>query len=349
MQGFNMGRYVPPDAEGVLSGNQLIKRHALGHRASKLSQGILKVRFEMPFPIWCSSCPRPTVIGQGVRFNAEKKKVGSYHSSPIWSFRFSHADCGGVIEMRTDPKNHDFDVVEGARRRDTGENIVREGDVEILTEEERERLRQNAFAGLEKTIEDRDRLASSAKRVADLEDVSARHWEDPYARNQALRKTFRAERKRLEKEAGIAEELKGRMGLEIDLLPASASDELRATLVDFGPKHDAESAFTKPLFPSALKSDGVVKRDDAKEKGRTKAEVLAAKRKEGLVSRIISNTRKAQDPFLVESTGSALKFAKITGVKRKLASPELPERAEAKKGVIERRDALAGLVDYDSE
>ncbi|KAL9070099.1 MAG: hypothetical protein Q9157_005923, partial [Trypethelium eluteriae] len=75
MQGFNMGRYVPPEHEGTLSGNQLAGKHALGARAAKLkSAGILTVRFELPFAIWCSSCPPETLIGQGVRFNAEKKK-----------------------------------------------------------------------------------------------------------------------------------------------------------------------------------------------------------------------------------------------------------------------------------
>jgi len=343
-----MGRYVPPDAEGVMSGNQLNKRHGLGHRASKLSQGILKVRFEMPFPIWCTTCPRETIIGQGVRFNAEKKKVGNYHSSPIWSFRFTHADCGGWIEMRTDPEKHDFEVVHGARRRDTGDNIMREGDVEVMSEEERQRLRQNAFAGLEKTIEDRDRLDGAQKRVAELEDVSARQWDDPYTRNQALRRTFRAERKRLEKEAGSAAELKDRMGLGIELLPGLASDELRAALVDFGPKHDGESALEKPLFPSVSKRSAA-RREMSKEKGRTRSEALAARRKDKLVSRIVTNTRKAQDPFLVESAGSASMIAKMAGLKRKRASPEPSERAGEKKAVPAKREALAGLVDYDSE
>ncbi|KAJ8110402.1 hypothetical protein ONZ43_g5877 [Nemania bipapillata] len=106
MQGFNMGRYVPPDVEGTISGNALNKKHALGARASKLrTEGILTVRFEMPFGVWCETCPKPTIIGQGVRFNAEKKKVGAYYSTPIWSFRMRHADCGGVIEIRTDPAN----------------------------------------------------------------------------------------------------------------------------------------------------------------------------------------------------------------------------------------------------
>ncbi|KFY09562.1 hypothetical protein V492_05445, partial [Pseudogymnoascus sp. VKM F-4246] len=144
MQGFNMGRYVPPDQEGVLSGNALQKKHPLGSRASKSHLGILTVRFEMPFPIWCTTCPKPTVIGQGVRFNAQKRKVGMYHSTPIWAFGLKHVACGGEIEIRTDPRNTAYVVAAGARKRDTGDDVVREGDVVVLSEREREERRENA-------------------------------------------------------------------------------------------------------------------------------------------------------------------------------------------------------------
>ncbi|CRK48657.1 hypothetical protein BN1723_020625, partial [Verticillium longisporum] len=96
MQGFNMGRYVPPDLEGTVSGNALHAKLPPGRSAAK--PGVQTVRFEMPFAIWCSTCPKPTIIGQGVRFNAEKRRTGAYHSTPIWTFRMRHAACGGTIE-----------------------------------------------------------------------------------------------------------------------------------------------------------------------------------------------------------------------------------------------------------
>ncbi|POR38629.1 Protein saf4, partial [Tolypocladium paradoxum] len=96
MQGFNMGRYVPPDLEGTTTGNKL---------HNKRPASTPTVRFEMPFAVWCASCPKPTLIGQGVRFNAEKRRAGAYHTTPIWSFRMRHADCGGALEIRTDPRN----------------------------------------------------------------------------------------------------------------------------------------------------------------------------------------------------------------------------------------------------
>ncbi|KAI0965339.1 CWC16 protein [Xylaria arbuscula] len=244
MQGFNMGRYVPPDVEGTISGNALNKKHALGSRASKLrTEGILTVRFEMPFGVWCGTCAKPTLIGQGVRFNAEKKKVGAYHSTPIWSFRMRHADCGGEIEIRTEPANAEYVVAEGGTRRDTGDDkddslvssrALVGGLGEILTGKEKDALRNDAFARLEKTIEDRGVVIERSHRIAELEDASYRAWEDPYAQNRRLRAAFRAGRKTREKEAASTDELQNRMSLGIDLLPATEEDAKRAALVDFG-------------------------------------------------------------------------------------------------------------------
>ncbi|KHN99088.1 DUF455 domain protein [Metarhizium album ARSEF 1941] len=236
MQGFNMGRYVPPDVEGTTSANRLHSKHALGRRASKLaSHGILTVRFEMPFPVWCGSCPRPTVIAQGVRFNAEKKRVGAYYTSPIWSFRFRHAECGGTIEMRTDPKNTAYVVAEGATRRDTGAGGPGEQQgPAVTTDQEREALRSSAFASLEKTIADRRRLEAAAHRIDGLLDAQARSWDDPYAQNQRLRRAFRAGRRHREQEARRADDLRDRMSLGMDLVPATAGDAETAAAVRFG-------------------------------------------------------------------------------------------------------------------
>lgn len=113
MQGFGFGRYRPPDQDPTKdSFNQ--GRHPLGARARKIDQGILVVRFELPFNIWCGGCN--SHIGQGVRYNAEKKHVGDYYSTKIWAFRCKCHLCSHWFEVRTDPKNAQYVVHEGARR-----------------------------------------------------------------------------------------------------------------------------------------------------------------------------------------------------------------------------------------
>ncbi|KAL7946547.1 CWC16 protein [Trichoderma barbatum] len=362
MQGFNMGRYVPPDLEGTTSGNKLNNKHPLGNRASKLaSHGILTVRFEMPFPIWCAHCPKPTIIGQGVRFNAEKKRAGNYYTSPIWSFRFRHAECGGWIEMRTDPKNTAYVVVEGATKRDTGgdDGVDRSGDGAILTDAEREALRKNAFATLEKTIADRKQLEMAVERIDDLQDLSKRHWDDPYAQNQRLRKAFRVGRKEREKMAAATEDLQERMGLGMDLLPEREEDAKRAALVDFGSKPEGEGdedrALSKPLFASTAtttlrakpqKKPSSSSLSSALKDTRLKSEKEASRRKESFVAGVISNTRAAQDPFLVQPNNSDKATSRpFLGIvkKRKRIDGEPDGGPETKAATP------VGLVQYDSD
>lgn len=386
-----MGRYVPPDAEGVLTANQASgKGHALGRRAAKLkTEGALVVRFEMPFAVWCDGCeaasasksggPRPQIIGQGVRFNAEKRRAGSYHSTPIWSFRMRHAACGGWLEIRTDPQHTAYVVVSGGRRRDTeagderaaAESLVGGGDAALLrglgtTPAEREEQRASAFSSLERTIEDRAALAAAGARIDAIGEVSARQWDDPYARNQALRKAFRVGRHQREREGAADDALRDRMSLGIDLLPETEEDVRRAQLIDFGTRPASEDESKDAVLARPLFGDGKSKMDDAdageknkktsdgRKSGRVgkrlKSEIATTKVKKLLVSEIVGNTRLANDPFL-EPRSREFKIAPlIPGLKRKRDAGEeepisRPEERPAEKATI----VSSGLVDYDSD
>lgn len=343
-----MGRYVPPDQEGLMSGNQLHGKHALGARANKISQGILTVRFEMPFPIWCTHCPKPTIIGQGVRFNAEKKKVGNYFSSAIYSFRMKHTACGGWIEIRTDPKNTAYVVTEGARKRDLGGDKEEEGYIKILTKEEREALRDNAFAALEGKVEDKQRLEHSKKRLEELQDLSEQTWEDPYEQNKRLRKAFRESRKQREKEAGVTAALQDKMSLGLDLLPEHDDDARRAALIEYGENDNektTDKAIAKPLFKTeepAGKSKSKSKVSNVSRK--LKSEELARKKKENIAAEIRGNTRAAMDPFLTDTRTSNFKSISkpfLAGVKRK--------HSQLDEGDLPGATAGVALVDYDSD
>ncbi|KAL1839459.1 hypothetical protein VTJ49DRAFT_1497 [Mycothermus thermophilus] len=350
MQGFNMGRYRPPDADEP-GGFSRPKRRAITASAPV-------VRFEMPFAIWCAHCPKPTLIGQGVRFNAEKLRAGAYHSTPIWSFRLRHADCGGEIEMRTDPARADFVIVSGARRRDYGGADAEDEDGSLVaslgavapipTPRERDEQRETAFGRLEKTIADRERLLSASQRIAELQEEGARRWEDPYSQNQRLRKAFRAGRHAREREAARAEDIKARLGgIGIDLLPETEEDARRARLVEFGSvvdtaggedgdgKGDADpvrdvrlnKTLAKPLFEPSRSNGGTgdKKGDGKATPRRLKSEIKAARMRENLVAEIISNTRAAKDPFLDFGNGSKKDRPLLAGLKRKRALEEAPD------------------------
>ena len=329
-----------------MSGNQLHGKHALGARANKISQGILTVRFEMPYPIWCTHCPKPTIIGQGVRFNAQKKKVGNYFSTPIYSFRMKHVACGGWIEIQTDPKNTAYVVTEGARKRDTGEDKIMEGDLKIMTQDEREAMRDNAFASLEGKVEDKKRLDHAKRRLEELQDLSEQQWEDPYEQNKRLRKSFRQGRKEREKTAGVTAALQDKMSLGIELLPEHEDDVRRAGFIEFGDidgDRIVDKIMSRPLFSSHEFQDSK-KSKSTNVSRKLKAEKLAEKRTADIAAEIRGNTRAAMDPFLADVQSSAVRAkngpkALLTGVRRK--KTELDEAPKSPVG--------ANLVDYDSD
>ncbi|KAJ8607062.1 hypothetical protein MRB53_040571 [Persea americana] len=234
MQGFNMGRYhAPSSLDSSLAPNA-------SQRPARKLTAPPTIRFEMPFAIWCSTCPSTStsrLIGQGVRFNAEKKKVGNYYSTPIWSFRMKHTACGGWLEIRTDPKSTEYIVTEGAKKRDTGDDATvaeRTGAQVIGEVDEREKARQDAFAKLEITIADRVQAKSDASRIEELRSVKERDWRDVDEANRKLRGMFRIGRKERELEAGKTRDLQKKMSLGIDLLAETEEDRRRATFVQFG-------------------------------------------------------------------------------------------------------------------
>ena len=327
-----MGRYVPPEHEGVHSHNALANKHPLGARARKLkSEGILTVRFELPFAVWCTTCPKETIIGQGVRFNAEKKKVGNYYSTPIYSFRFKHTVCGGWIEIRTDPKNTAYVVTEGAKKRDTGDDKVLDGEIRVgLTEAEKDRLEKDGgFASLEGKVEDKRRLMTEAGRLEELAKRSDRDWDDPYAQSKRLRRTFRAERRVRQADEKAGEALKDRMSLGIDLLPETEGDRARAKYIDFGDATANATSVSRPLFSKDSATISPTK--DRGKRGRLKAADMLAERKALFQEQIRGNTRAAVDPFLKEG---------------KVWNPAVKVRRHEETHKVQPTTAL---VDYDSD
>ncbi|OAX85488.1 hypothetical protein ACJ72_00120 [Emergomyces africanus] len=358
MQGFNMGRYVPPDQEGLTTGNKLANKHPLGSRARHLqTTGELTVRFEMPFAVWCSTCqPADTVlIGQGVRFNALKKRVGNYYSTPIYSFRMKHTVCGGWIEIRTDPKNTAYVVTEGGRRRDTGElekgEYEEDGEITLRVSHGAaagDSAEKDAFSKIEGKVADQKRVMTEKMRMEELRKRQERDWEDPYEQSRRLRRAFRAERKRRETAQGVTEALRDRMSLGIELLEESEGDRVRAGMVDFAPADNntvggavARRVIAKPLFETkSLPTTPPDRRRDKKGRRPKKPEVIAAERKALLQQELSGNTRAAVDPFLLDNNSDwtpGVKRRRMVGSANAAPAENGPPQ-ERKRGDVEDRD-----------
>jgi coiled-coil domain-containing protein 130 len=306
MQGFNMGRYIPPASQDPsLSSNKVggfnsQKGHPLGSRFSKAKQGLITVRFEMPFDVWCESCKPEFLIKQGIRFNAEKKKVGKYLTSPIWEFSFRHPPCSGIIAIRTDPEKTQYVVAAGGRKKAGAPTTALDKDYgEILTEEERERRRNDAFAHLEGQNEEKIQAKTDGAQLKRLYEAQSRHWDDPYTANQRLRRDFRVGRNQREAAAMEKQEIAERYGLGLALLDHTQEDADRAALVEYGVVDGTpESALAKPMFVSQ-KSPCLQERP----KETTKAQWKQQQTTKLFQESVVSSTKAKMNPFGDETVG----------------------------------------------
>lgn len=219
MQGFQ--RYYKPDFDWKDKQkdtlNKVAGKHALGDRARKLDKGILIVRFELPFNVWCGTCNNH--IGAGVRYNAEKKKIGSYYSTPIFSFRCKCHLCAGWFEVQTDPKNTRYVVTEGAKQQAQDWDPEEEGGFPASYTREGEGPAAKgseaggAFASFEQQATSKKRAMTAQERLDEMEQYSEDRWSDPFALNRNLRRSFREHKGKQRERVGQDDALADKYGL----------------------------------------------------------------------------------------------------------------------------------------
>ncbi|KDN41795.1 DUF572-domain-containing protein [Tilletiaria anomala UBC 951] len=326
MQGFNMGRYRPYDSDPRKeSFNSLVGKHPLGDRARKLDQGILIVRFELPFNVWCDGCKNH--IGQGVRYNAEKKKVGSYLSTPIWSFRCKCHLCSNWFEVRTDPQNTRYVVESGARQQNQEWDADANGSFSIELGDagpssSKAEAPKDPFAALEKANKDKTQAKTSADRIAELEEFSESRWSDPYTLNSTLRRQLRKEKRALIREGEADDAVRKRIGWTNDF-PLAKEDEgtrdqaMQAWRQEKGKQREENAKFkfdrdklslglatprnTVPRCgerarpSSSLSASAIAVRGPSKPTHKRSATGSPAQQ---LAAKLASNTRRRRDPFL---------------------------------------------------
>ncbi|TPX45395.1 hypothetical protein SeMB42_g01704 [Synchytrium endobioticum] len=255
-------KYYPPDwdpSKGSI--NTYVGQHPLRDRARKLDQGILIIRFEMPFNIWCDGCENH--IGMGVRYNAEKKKAGMYYTTPIWSFRMKCHLCDNWMEIHTDPKNTEYVVVSGARRKQEDWDPEENGTLKLKDDSEAEQLASNPFYKLEHDLQDTKKGEEALPIITQLQLRSAKAWSDPFSNSQKLRKRFREDKKEREVIQKESDAFRDKKNLSIPILPASESDAKQATEVIFEENllHTAEgrkaAIASGSIFGDSMQSPGM--------------------------------------------------------------------------------------------
>ncbi|KAG8810303.1 hypothetical protein FRC17_002987 [Serendipita sp. 399] len=298
MQGFN--RYYPPDYDPKKHHtlNDYHGKHALGVRARKVDQGILITRFELPFNIWCGTCNAH--IGMGVRYNAEKRKVGMYYSTPIYAFRCKCHLCSGWFEIQTDPKNTRYVVTEGARQKDEEWDPEEAGGYAIHENDPTKAGPMDPLAQVEKTAESsRHAREVGAPRLESLQDLSETYNSDPYELSRRVRKQFRevkkVEKRKREEEDSVKDKY---------ALPSTMK------LVE-------EAEVREEAKVTWAKERAEWEHQDSTKRRRTIAQLGGMPKKDGtLAIDLLRSTLKSTDPFLSSSSGGSSRPT-IGGIVRK--------------------------------
>ncbi|XP_042308737.1 coiled-coil domain-containing protein 130 [Sceloporus undulatus] len=227
-----VNKYYPPDFDPAKHGslNKYRNSHPLRERARKLSQGILIIRFEMPYNIWCDGCQNH--IGMGVRYNAEKKKVGNYYTTPIYRFRMKCHLCPNHIEMQTDPANCDYVIVSGARRKEERWDGEANEQIMATAHEEKQKLETDAMYRLEHGSKDQSKLQRALPTLQNIQEAQSA-WKDDFALNSLLRQKFREEKKVLQEEEKKDLALQKKANLNIPLVRESDEDRHLAALFKY--------------------------------------------------------------------------------------------------------------------
>ncbi|XP_024940032.1 coiled-coil domain-containing protein 130 homolog isoform X1 [Cephus cinctus] len=244
--------YYPPDYDPKVGGlNKFLGTHALRERARKLHMGILIIRFEMPYNIWCDGCGNH--IGMGVRYNAEKKKVGMYYSTPVYQFRMKCHLCDNHFEIKTDPGNLDYIIVSGARRQENRWDPKDNEQVVPETKEVSRRLYDDAMYKLEHCMDDTKTARSRDSALDNAIALNDTHWRDDYSSNCALRASFRvryfARKKELQEKGTLDQQLLKNSSLNIELVSEHEDDIKLARLLmhssQKGNKKDTRSSLKR--------------------------------------------------------------------------------------------------------
>jgi len=231
--------YYPPDFDpkvhGSLNGYHGV--HALRERARKMDRGILIIRFEMPYNIWCGGCNQH--IGMGVRYNAEKTKVGMYYTTPIYQFRMKCHLCTNHFSIKTDPANLDYVIVDGARRQERRWDPTQNGQVVPDDKSVGKKLADDAMFKLEHEKADRGKSAEIAPHITEIADIQDR-VKDDYLANRMLRDRFRRRKKEMIAKTKKDKEVLKRSGLQIDLVDECPEDVKLAQLLSIQARKEAE-------------------------------------------------------------------------------------------------------------
>merc|ERR1719195_1485265 len=242
----------------------------------------------MPYNIWCLSCNKH--IGMGVRYNAEKTKIGMYYTTPVYQFRMNCHLCSAKISIKTDPGNMDYVIVEGARRVEQRWDPTQNGQI----------VPDDKSVGR--------KLADSAPRLGQLSQLQDR-VKDDWLANRMLRDQFRARKKERKAQLEKDKLITGKCGLELELVAEEEEDVRMARLLNVQAKTDADERRQEDrgditagnIFAAAAGKSSAIK--DCKESSKSDKKLHALK--------TIGKATKSKQSELLNKKGFGLIINKV--------------------------------------
>merc|ERR1719319_481683 len=191
----------------------------------------------MPYNIWCDGCKNH--IGMGVRYNAEKTKIGMYYTTPVYQFRMKCYLCDNKFDIKTDPGNLDYVIVQGATRQERRWDPTDNGQVVPDDKQVGRKLADDAMFKLEHGSKDTGKAKDAAPRLASLTSIQDR-VKDDYLANRILRDQFRANKKEKKAQAEIDNKLRTKASLDMDLVEEREEDVRMAQLLTIQASQSSE-------------------------------------------------------------------------------------------------------------
>ncbi|VDI24189.1 coiled-coil domain-containing protein 130 [Mytilus galloprovincialis] len=311
----SVNKYYPPDWDPSKgSVNKHFGQHPLRDRAKKLGQGILVIRFELPYNIWCGGCNSP--VGMGVRYNAEKSKVGNYYTTPIYKFRMKCHLCDNYFEIQTDPKNHDYVILCGARRKE--QRWDPKDNEQIVPEDKatQKKLATDSMYKLEHGSDDKQRGKSVIKTIGQIAD-ERNQYKDDYIINKIAREKFRNEKKAIKVTEEVDKELLLKSSLDISLVKETDEDKKLAGLLRLRPTETYDEKQiqkrkeieSRPIFETNKTEDLLQKGNDTKQN----------------LAKSIALRKTSPFDTIKSSTNSSKQIRKMLGVRKRSLESNLEE------------------------
>ena len=168
----------------------------------------------------------------GVRYNAEKKKVGNYYSTPVYQFRMKCHLCDNYFDIKTDPANLDYEIVSGARRQENRWDPTQNEQVVPETKETQRRMFDDAMFKLEHGAKDQKTADDTKPVLSKLYQRNDDVWRDNFEANSKLRAEFRKTKKEIKAAEEADNKIVTRASLTgIKLLPETQEDRQLASLL----------------------------------------------------------------------------------------------------------------------